>query len=423
MTTTDVTRYLLPCAASFRCLDRFSILDDLVELEDADGQVPFWPLLTTLLRSSMETPPQLAELLDTIAVTLRGSSGPARDYQLLKSFINDLQPADQTACLVVHQFLCTLRAPVWREDFFDFSIWYTSGQRHEQSCRTYLACLFTYLKTFLDTPESILEDRNIQYTLVTAKPDFAAIGSSPVPLCPIEIVVVDNYQTCPAQLGMPSGAAVNSANRYVGFEQSATQEEVHVGNSPEIYPAVLVIPPLGGKQVLAIRGAEVVLNIAGKRREIKAAAHEVGGSVDWCQRTMLFMDALELDVEGDENGLPDLAPQNLIRDLNKATIAFSSGLYEVVHRDPFVKVLLLWCAASVAHTSLKIICDRDSQEAAFNLHSLIAAARKRHETAQSLIELLQSIPQKTARLATFDCMIEQLSLSATDMLSPYPQSC
>ncbi|RYC65437.1 hypothetical protein CHU98_g770 [Xylaria longipes] len=427
MTATDATRYLLPCATSFRCLDLFSILDDPGELEDADGQVPFWPLFTTLLKSPVETPTQLAELLDTIAVTLRGSSGLAGDYELLKSFISDLQPSffkeywpvivrlaldlphyfpngslqvlgaegspsplkfnrDQAACLVVHQFLCALRAPIWREDFFDF-IWYASGQRHEQAY-------------------------------------FAAIDSSPVPLCPIEIMVVDKYQTCPAQLGLPSGAAVISANRYVGFGQSATQEEVQVGSSPEVCPAVLVTPSLEKNQVLVIRGAEAVLNITGQRREIKAAAQEVGEPVNWRQRTMLFMDALELDVESDENGLPDLAPQNLTRDLNKATIAFSSGSYEVVYSplwgcgafrgDPFVKVMLLWCAASVAHTSLKIICNRESQEVAFSLNSLIAAAGKRLETAQDLIALLESIPRKTARLVTFDCMMERLSLLARE---------
>ncbi|KAI0483693.1 poly glycohydrolase-domain-containing protein [Xylaria cf. heliscus] len=460
MNTIDTTHYLLPCAESFRCLDRFSILDDPGELEDEEGQVPFWPLFTTLLRSSVETPTQLVELLDTIAVTLRGSSGPAGDYQLLKSFISDLQPSffneywpaiirlaldlprhfpsgslqglgaggspsslnlsrNQTACLVVHQFLCTLRAPVWREDFFDFSVWYASGQRHEQACRIYLTCLFTYLETFLRTPEIALEDCDINYTLVTAEPDFAALDSSPVPLCPIETIVVDEYQTCPAQLGLPSGAAVISANRYVGFGQSATQEEVQVGSSPEVCPAVLVTPPLEENQVLVVRGAESVLNITGQRREIQVAAHAVGEPVDWRQRTMLFMDALELDVEGDEDGLPDLTPKNIIRDLNKAAIAFSSGSYEVIYSplwgcgafggDPFVKIVLLWCSASAAHTSLKIICDRESQGIAFSVNSLIVRIKKQLKTAQGLIELLKSIPRKTPRLATFDSMMERLS--------------
>ncbi|TRX92375.1 hypothetical protein FHL15_006761 [Xylaria flabelliformis] len=317
MTTTDTTRYLLPCAPSFKRPDRFNILDDSEELEDANGQVPFWPLLTTLLKSSF---------------------GPAKDYHRLKSFIGDLQPS-----------------------FFD-ELW-----------PVIVRLALNLLRHFPSGSLQLLGDDG-----------FAAIGSSPVPLCPIEVVAVDNYQTCPTQLGMPSGAAVVSVNRFVGFGQSATQEEL-----------------------LIVKGVEAVLNIIGKRRGIKIAAQEVGGSVDWRQRAMLFMDASELDVESDENGLPDLAPQNLIRDLNKAMIAFCSGSYEVIYSplwgcgafggDPFVKLVLLWCAASVAHTSLKIICGRDAQEITLNLNNLISAARKRHETAQGLNGLLLSIPQKTAR--------------------------
>ncbi|KAJ8126511.1 hypothetical protein O1611_g7128 [Lasiodiplodia mahajangana] len=468
MTTHEGAQYLLPCSASFKCYDRFSILDDLGELEDADGQVPFWNILAELLRSSVKTPTQLAELLDTIAVTLRGNSGPAGDYRLLKSFISASKPEffdthwplivqlalelpehfpsgnlpvlgvegspsnlrlsrRQTACLVVHQFLCTLRAPVWREDFFDFSIWYGSGQRHEEACKIYMTCLFTYLDTFLPTSNKSPDDRDITYTLVTAETNYTASGSLPVSLSSVEIIVVDNYQTSPEQLGLPSGAAVVAANRYIGFGQSATQEEVHVGSSPEVCPAVLITPPLRRNQVLVIRGAEAMLNITGQRREIKSAAHEAGGSIDWRQRTMLFMDALELDIEDDDTGLPDLAPENLAREVNKAAIAFTSGSYECVCSplwgcgafggDPYVKVMLLWCAASVAHVPLKIICDRREAEVASSLNKLIVEIMKPLETAQGLFGLLQSLPRRTARLRTFGCMMDRLATSIRDSRS------
>ncbi|KAF2964487.1 hypothetical protein GQX73_g9087 [Xylaria multiplex] len=463
--TSDDVRYLLPCSASFRCLDRFSILNDLGELEDANGQVPFWDVLTTLLGSPVETPTQLAELLDTIAVTLRGSSGQAGDYQFLKSFVRDFQPAffdtywplivqlalelphhfprgslqvlgaesspstlklrrRQVVCLIVHQFLCTLSAPVWREEFFDFSIWYGPDQRHEQACRIYLTCFFTYLGAFLPTSKKWDDDWYITYTLVNAESDYTALGLSPVVLNTIEIVVTESYQTCPVQLGLPSGAAVVSANRYIGFGQSATQEEVHVGSSPEACPAVLVAPPLGRNQVVVVRGAEAMFNITGRRRGIEAIAQDVGVSVDWRQRTMLFMDALELNTADDENGLPDLIPQNLTRELNKATIAFSSGAYEVVHSplwgcgafggDPFVKVALLWCAASIANTPLKIICDSGLQEIASSLKILVGGVERRLETVQDLLELLLSIPRKTMKLATLDWMVGRLALLTRD---------
>ncbi|KAI0505731.1 poly glycohydrolase-domain-containing protein [Xylaria bambusicola] len=460
MTSSNDAGYLLPCSASFKCFDRFSIIDDTEDLEDPDGQVPFWPILTSLLRSTpIETPTQLAELLDTIAVTLRGSSGPAGDYGFLKSFISTLEPAffgtywplivqfalelpehfpsgilpvlgaegttstlelsrRQTACLVVHQFLCTLCPPAWREEYFDFSIWYASGQRHEQACRIYLTCLLTYLGTFLSTSDQQQDDCHVTYTLVTAEADFTTVGSSQAPLSPIEITLVDNYETSPAQLGLPSGAAVVSANRFIGFGQSATQEEVHVGSSPASCPAVLITPPLAKNQVLVVRGAEAVLSITGQRRNITAIPQDTIISTEWRARTMLFMDALELDVESDASGLPDLVPENLTREVNKAAIAFSSGMYEVICSplwgcgafggDPYVKVALLWCAASAAHTSLKIICDREAREIVSSLTRLVTAVRGRLVTAQDLMGLLRSIPRNTARLQTLDWMVERL---------------
>jgi poly(ADP-ribose) glycohydrolase len=333
----------------------------------------------------------------------------------------------QTACLIAHQFLCTLRAPVWREECYDFSIWYASGQRHEQACTTYLTCLVTYLETLFHASGESQTDSShyITYMLVTAKPGYEALGSSRVPLGPLDIMLTDSYQTCPEQLGLPSGAAVVAANRHIGFGQSASQEEVHVASSPDACPAVLVTPPLASNQVLVVRGAEAVLNITGQRREIKAMAQAAEGPLaDWRQRTMLFMDALELDIASDLNGLPDLVPRNLEREVNKAAIAFSSGLFQVVYSplwgcgafggDPFVKVMLLWCAASSAHTPLKVLCDRESQDLASSLQGLVTLVRERLTSAQDLMGLLRSIPRGTARLATFDRMMERLTLLAID---------
>jgi poly(ADP-ribose) glycohydrolase len=449
-------QYLLPCSASFLCIDRFSVLDDPGELEDADGRVPFWPVFTALVLSPVKSPSQLVELLDTIAVTLRDTSEPAGDYQLLLSVISGLRPnffdtewpfivelalelpslfpggrlrvlgaiptldltKRQTACLVAHQFLCTLRAPDWREDFFDFSIWYGSAQRHEEACRIYLTCLFTYLDIVRHAAKDSNSKLFISYRLVTAESGYEAMAVSPAPLGPVEVVLTNTFRTCPEHLGLPSGAAVVAANRYVGFGQSATQEEVHVGSSPEACPAVLITPPLGSNQVLVVKSAEAVLNIVGQRRDIKATPQSNTVSVDWSQRTMLFMDALELDGESDNRGLPDLAPGNLLREVNKAAIAFSSSAYDVVYSplwgcgafggDPFVKVLLLWCAASVASVPLRIICDSESEEIAKCLDHLIEAVKKRLETAQDVMCLLESMPRDIKRLATFRYMIDQL---------------
>ncbi|KAJ3572571.1 hypothetical protein NPX13_g5002 [Xylaria arbuscula] len=461
MAPSNGAEYLLPCSTSFRCFDRFSILDDPGDLEDPNGRVPFWPIFTTLLESTpITTPVHLTELLDAIAVTLRGSSGPAGDYEFLKSYITSSQPAffstywplivqlalelpehfpsgslcilgaegasytlslsrRQTACLVVHQLLCTLRAPVWREDFFDFGMWYASSQRHEEACKIYLTCLFTYLETFIPSSHQERDDWRITYTLVTAEEDYMALDSPQTPLSPIDIVLSHDYETSPAHLGLPSGAAVVSANRYIGFGQSATQEEVHVGSSPASCPAVLITPPLAKNQILVVRGAEAVLNISGQRRSITGMAQDADTPVDWRRRTMLFMDALELDAESDEDGLPDLIPENLNREVNKAAIAFASGPYESICSplwgcgafggDPYVKVALLWCAASAAHTPLRVICDREAREIVSSLNRLVAAIRDRLVTAQDLMKLLRSIPRDTAKLEMLGCMLERLT--------------
>lgn len=96
-----------------------------------------------------------------------------------------------------------------------------------------------------------------------------------------------------------------SANKVVGFGQSATQEQVHVGTSPEACPAVLITPPLRDDQALIVRGPQAMVNITGQQRDI--CLEEVptpdGGVNAWWERTMVFMDALELDAVGAESSV------------------------------------------------------------------------------------------------------------------------
>ncbi|KAI1326746.1 hypothetical protein F5Y16DRAFT_410701 [Xylariaceae sp. FL0255] len=459
--------YALPCSPSFKCLDRFSIIENPEDLEDENGMIPFWPVLESLLQSPVHSSRQLADLLETIAVTLRETSEPAGDYGLLKSFIDEhltqtffkevwpqlvqfalelpqhfpsgslpvLQTdastrphpsvsalslnRRQTACLVAHQFLCTLRAPSWRDECSDFSIWYGSNQRHEEACRIYLSCLFTYLERQLsEPPQSTKSQHNIIYSLHRTGPTSKALasGASEKPLAPIEIEITDRYETSPLHLGLPGGAAVVSGNRHIGFGQSATQEEIVVGSSPEACPAVLVI-----------RGTEAVRNVVGQCREIRVVpqstvAEEEG--TDWSRRTMLFMDALEIDnlsASDTEGVLPDLVPAHIDRELIKAMTAFSSGVYEVVNAplwgcgafggDPFVKVMLMWCAASAVgkhRAKLRILCDVASRGVAEDLGRLMGRVTERLGSAQQLLGLVRSIPGETERLATYGVMMALL---------------
>lgn len=457
--------YHLPSSPEIRVLDRFSIIDDPSELEDSNGDIPFWPIIQNLLATPIGNLAQLADLLGTIAVTVRGTSHPAGDYGLLKevldepehnAFFSETWPClvslalelptlfpnhtipvlgttednrcislsrRQTACLVVHQFLTTLRPPEGRPDFIDFSIWYDSQLWHPEACEIYLTALLRYFHKVTSSSSSSssnsfndADNHKITFTLRTAGPE-----ESPNLDCPmreISVVVKKEYATSPEDLGLPHGAAVISANKVIGFGQSATQEEIHVGSSPEAAPAVLFTPTLGDAQVLVVKGAEAVVHIVGQRRGVRLGEmvmmpREIG----WEEREMLFMDALEIDmmpVSDDEGAeLPDLLPQHVDREILKAWIAFSSGQYEVVKcplwgcgafgGDPGVKVLLLWCAASCAGSGVKkleIVCDEDLRGVAEELREVIEVLKGSCKSARELKEYVLGMPKGLKRLET-----------------------
>lgn len=423
----------LPNSTSNRCLDRFSILDDAVE--DESGLVSAWELIQAILssRSSTATASEATNVIDTILCSLKGSSGIAGDYGTLKSAIEDagptffeqtwptivklalrlpecfpdgtikpLQPGDelklsraQAGCLVAHQFLGTLQEPEWRDGFYDFTIWYDSEQRHPLAAKMYLAAVFAYFEQF---EQHISQDATtVDFSLHSPQtaPRMPSDWSK-VPLSPAQVVPVDAYSTEYLELSSQTdrGAVVIAANKDVGFGQSATQEEMHTGNCPEACIEVLFTPPLAADQVLIIAGASPMLRISGHRRNISwtrlSDAEARGGR-------MLVMDALELDEASsdDQGGLPDLEHDNMMREITKAYVAFSSwtaGTDTVssveVNRDviwtglwgcgafngnPAVKTALLWLAASLAGKSLNVILDKaENQRLGSDLARLFA---------------------------------------------------
>ncbi|KXJ89611.1 hypothetical protein Micbo1qcDRAFT_165738 [Microdochium bolleyi] len=507
------TVYRLPCSPTQRCLDRFSVLEDADGLEDDNGHVPVWHLLQHLLDTSpVADGRQLADLLETIAITLRDTTGAATDYGLLKDMVGTVDdktygnffetcwprirslalsmPAlfpngtlpllgstvlsrPQVACLLAHQFLCTLSAPLpRRSDYFDFSIWFGSEQRHPEAVRIYLTTLFKYFSKLPDRAThsteaaQVLEATHvdISYCLTTLSPEpSAAAQHSNILLSPIQIHLVSEYDTSPASLGLPHGAAVVSANRVIGFGESATQEEIHVGCSPEACPAVLIAPELQESQILVVRGAKAVSNIVGQRRGVRLREESFRGpqsgsgnddvaDVDWGSRTMLFMDALELDspeqyshpgdvqeqeLPGGQIDLPDLVPRNMDREIAKARLAFSSGTYhEIVsplwgcgafNGDPFVKVLLLWIAASTAAAAqtglyigeekqskpaapaLRIVCDQGLRDIADRMSRLVRLAGTQCSTVGELRGLLEAVPKDTKKFETGEWLLAKLS--------------
>lgn len=453
--------YLLPSSTSYTCLDRFSLHPDPNISEDENGHVPFWPILESLLTKQITSAAALIDTLETISVTLTGTTAPATDYHLLCDAISEypdffsriwekivlialLLPAwfpqdslpvlgrgekklvltrRQTACLVVHQFLRTLKPPDWKSDgTHDFGIWYSrERQKQESTARAYLKALMVYFDEVVSRTDGMeLENWDVVYAL-HEKHRHPLLDEKGVTLSKVDVVMVDEYDTLPASLGLSGGAAVISANRYIGFGQSATQEEIHVGISPEACPAVLVTPPLKDSQILVVEGAQAMVNLVGQRREIRVGQMGVpeGGIQSWQERRMLFMDALELDLvdEGAQSQgriLPDLLEGNVQREIDKAYMAFSSGGFTLVRTglwgcgafcgDPAVKFLIMWYAASIAGVHLVVVCDEQSHTVAGELKELISVIKNpelaSHWWARNLDILLRLAPATLVRNET-----------------------
>ncbi|KAL2870402.1 uncharacterized protein BJX67DRAFT_345491 [Aspergillus lucknowensis] len=365
---------VLPSSTNVRRVDRFGLVDS-----DDYASAPILDVSS------------LAEALETIAVTLRGIAS-GTDFSLLREFmarrvtyesasdffldiwpvivdlalempalfpegaLPSLSPTQEDCCLVVHQFLCSLPSHLWStESFVDLRPWYSvTSAVHRGAVDAYLTALFTYFERICDSAEG-------QKSILDFEPEEWPILFS---------MQKNDRRTSPPLLGLPDGACVISANKCVGYGRSGTQEELNVGATPEAYPVVLLAPALSDNQVLICRGAEAMVSIIGYGRDAKlgkdfrSQVSKDHGTILWKNRTMLFMDALELDtlpVEGDSLiPDPDIYPSShLSRDMIlKAYNWFSSDTYSHIVTglwgcgtfggNRYVKCILQWCAAALA---------------------------------------------------------------------------
>lgn len=396
---------ILPSSPQSVCTDRFSLTDS-----DSDS-VTSWSVLQAVLSVHSQTTSELIEQLDTIAVTFRNTAGT--DFVSLRVFLDNnwdgqrfftetwpkcvdlamampalfpggvLSALDveqnvqeysrlQIACLVVHQFLCSLERPSWMQEDGspDFHIWFSGEQAHSNAVHAYLFALFTYFDRIAST--TLLEGHTIRFTLCSSLPP--AIPPSTL-FSPLTIHELSKFSMVPSLLSLPHGACVISANRYVGFGRTGTQEEMEVGSTPEACPAVLLTPPLRANEVLVVQGAEAMVEMEGYGRSAQLKAALNPDAWDWRSRTMLFMDALELDSFDTSEGkhVPDVLPGNVDRELTKAYTAFNSGAQRVPSGyshvvtglwgcgafcgNSEIKTIIQWCAASMAGVPLVFVCE------------------------------------------------------------------
>ena len=321
------------------------------------------------------------------------------------------------ACLVVHQFLCTLTAPTWQDGFQDFHIWYSSEQPHAKAVEAYLTALFKYFFRLVDGNQysplrSAVEEWPITYNLHWMQKSLD-IDAHSTPLTNLMVISTTEATTSPAVLDLSHGAAVISANKFVGFGRTGTQEETHVGASPECCPAVLITPPLEDDQALVVTGTEAVITVSGYQRSARCGEILKPSTTDtpeehrgkWSQRTMLFIDALELDLYDRDAGLPDLQPGNVDRELRKAYTAFSSykksnrTAYAMIYTgywgcgtfggNPGVKSLIQWCAASLAGCDLTFVCSGEERRLfGKNLERFVGEVKDK-TSARELINILR----------------------------------
>lgn len=452
--------FILPNSPSCRVLDRFSDATDIQE--DENGHVAFWPLLTYLLQQPVSTTSQLIDLLQTISADAGGDCGSsyAGDYGALKEFLSDetfhqqdffsetwanlrdialdlptyfpegelplLKPnlphrlsRGQVACLVVHQFLCSAVPQRNDEGYQDFSIWYSSEQRHPAAVKMYLTALFIY---FASLPNATalrklhrlpLDDSQyVEYALHEKEYYGPQTASYRLGRVNVEYIEEFNTNSHLPEIQGEKGAVVVSANKIIGFGQSATQEEIFVGIAPEACPAVLVAPHLTDDTVLTVSGARSMLSVTGQRRDISWEVRPVspaGENIEawskaWRGGDLIFMDALEMDMAEAAHDLPDLKEENIGRDYVKAFKGFSSNLYGQVWTglwgcgafggDPAVKLVILWCASSAAGAKLNVMLNAQQHDLGRAFERVVQKCRR--TSSLELRKWLESVP-KTLR--------------------------
>jgi poly(ADP-ribose) glycohydrolase len=350
----------------------------------------------------------------------------------------------QVTCLLAHMFLGTLSRQPWAKPnrshayssesgtdeagAVGFSSWFPDNQAAPHAVEPYLTALLAFFIR-LSTPPDTDEKRIIEYSLQsTPLPPFGHSSWS-IPLSSIEVELVSSFTTDQPYLALPDGACVIMANKNPGFGSSATQEEIHVGSTSEACIVSLLCPPLADTQVLVVRGAEPMVVIDGYGRGARLQRVLSNDEAKECGkgRTMLFMDALELDGYDTTtvSSLPDLLPGNVRRELQKAYCAFTSGdekcRYPLVVTglwgcgafggDKSVKTLVQWCAAALTGTRLKLVLEEKMRAFADELRRFGEEVMRAGITVGQVVSVLENLkPEEVKRDDVLGHVLDKLDI-------------
>ena len=289
------TKVLLDVISSLQPDCDFESLCAVIQSSEVGREIFFTTTLPAMLKVALRMP----ELFPTGELKVLS---PGEDCSVVLT-------REQTACLLVHMFFCTLQPQKCNKYWVNFSVWYGSKSPPVIAYLHTLLAYFSQLDSSGQPPHSqepILFHRRV----LTSPPNWI---SSPTVLCHI----------IPSQVLEPeANTEVVFSNKDVGFGVSGTQEEVKFGMNPEACVAMLVVPTLKDNETLVIQGVRKTARHEGIGRDVKY----IGLCTEeqaWSSRCLIAMDALELDAEETEDPIPELREEVLMRELNKAYCGFA----------------------------------------------------------------------------------------------------
>lgn len=278
----------------------------------------------------------------------------------------------QIRSLLAHQILCTVVPPRGNNWGCTLRCWYSSSQPTEYAVRGYLETAFRF---FEDIDEQQLSKTTIyQYfhlPLTTTDSSLSEWSDCSNPF--FQTLELESITADTVPFPHPTiHCVLVSSHKEPGFGPSCTQEELVTAACPQLMPlgALFVQPPIPDNAVVIARGVSPASTWTGQGRDARLQ-HFI--DIPDASYTILFLDALELDTfeaATSSSYPPDLIPENLIRELNKAYAGFSAlsklGVNHVVSPlwgsgafggNPVVKSVVLGMAAARAGICITLMID------------------------------------------------------------------